>query len=157
MADNHCSPTKVLDRLFKRTHRVHIEIVRRLVKENHIVPLMQHAGKMHAVALTTRKISAQLLLFSSSETKSRDIRAAVDLHRPQLDFFLTIRDRLPNAVGWLHCISKLFDVTQLHGFANNKFSAVNFFATENHLKQRRLARSVWTNHADNRASWNLER
>ena len=60
--------------------------------------------------------------------------------------------QLPETVDINDLVSKLSNFIPLP----NKFSAIDFFAAENHLEQCRLARSVWTNHADNCASWNLE-
>ena len=41
---------EVLQRLFQRTQRVHIQVVRRLVQKQHIRAFFQHLCQVHAVA-----------------------------------------------------------------------------------------------------------
>ena len=53
MADNHRTTGKGLKTFFQGTQRVHIDIIGRLVEEQHITLLLQGDSQMQAVALTT--------------------------------------------------------------------------------------------------------
>jgi hypothetical protein len=44
-------PAKFLQRVFECGQRFHVEIVGRLVEQQHVAAILQHLGQMHAVAL----------------------------------------------------------------------------------------------------------
>jgi hypothetical protein len=54
VADDHGAAGEILQRLFQRAQGIDIEIVGRLVEQQHVGAGFQHLGQMHAVALTAR-------------------------------------------------------------------------------------------------------
>ena len=75
VADDDSAPGKVFESFFESAHRVDIEIVGRLVKEQDVCALLEHAREMHAIALAAGKRADFLLLILSREIKARYIRA----------------------------------------------------------------------------------
>ena len=53
VADDYGTSGKVLKTLLECTQRVHVDIVGRLVEEQHVTLLLQCEGELQAVALTT--------------------------------------------------------------------------------------------------------
>src|SRR5882762_5292232 len=56
MADDHGATGEILQRLLQRAQRVDVEIVGRLVEQQHIGAGFQHLGQMHAVAFAARQL-----------------------------------------------------------------------------------------------------
>ena len=61
--------------------RVDVEIVGRLVEQQHVGAALQHLGEMHAVALAARELADLLLLVGALEVEGADIGAADGISR----------------------------------------------------------------------------
>ena len=55
-------PGKLEQRFFERAQRLDVEVVGRLVEQQHVAAALQHLGQVHAVALAARQLADQLLL-----------------------------------------------------------------------------------------------
>ncbi len=55
MADDHGAAGKILQRLFQRAQGIDVEVVGRLVEQQHVGAGFQHLGQMHAVAFAARE------------------------------------------------------------------------------------------------------
>lgn len=53
---------KVLQCILEVTQHFHVEVVRWLVQEKHVGRLLEHLCKVHAIALTARALTHQLVL-----------------------------------------------------------------------------------------------
>lgn len=73
MGDNHGATGKLGQCIFKRTQGIHVQIVGRFVKQDHVAFLPEHLGQMHAVTLTTRKDTNFFLLVGPFEVESPHI------------------------------------------------------------------------------------
>ena len=73
--DDHGAAGEVLDRVFQRAQRFDVEVVGRLVQQQHVAALLQHLGHVHAVALTARQLADVLLLVRALEVERADIGA----------------------------------------------------------------------------------
>ena len=60
MTDHHHATDKAFHAVFKRTHRVDVDVIGRLIEQDDIGALLQHARQMHAITLSARKISNDL-------------------------------------------------------------------------------------------------
>ena len=68
---NHDGTTcKTLQGFFKRTQRVYVEVIRRLVKQENVRPLFKHLGQVHTIALTTRELRDLFLLITAAEVEA---------------------------------------------------------------------------------------
>ena len=67
---------EVEQRLLERAQRVDVEVVGRLVEQQHVGARLQHLGEMHAVALAARELADLLLLVGALEVEQRAIGAA---------------------------------------------------------------------------------
>ena len=67
--NNYGAAGEVLQSLFESTQSVHVDVVGRLVEQQHVTFLLQCHGKVQAVALTTRKHGNLLLLVGTGEIK----------------------------------------------------------------------------------------
>src|SRR5689334_16958675 len=76
--------------------------------------------------------------------------------RAELDDLVTARNFLPDVLLAVERVTALVDVAELHAFADLEFAAVRLFGAGNHSKQRGLARSVRSDHADDAAGRQLE-
>ena len=71
VTDDDGTACKSLQTFLQGPQRVHVDIVRRLVEQQHISLLFQGDGQMQTVSLTTREHAAFLLLIRTAEVKSR--------------------------------------------------------------------------------------
>src|SRR3954467_6674893 len=72
VADDHSAAGEILQRLLQRAQRIDVEIVGRLVEQQHVGTGLEHLGKMHAVALAARERADFLLLVGALEVECRD-------------------------------------------------------------------------------------
>jgi hypothetical protein len=84
VADDDGAAGEVFERVFERAQRFGIEIVGRFVEQQNVAAGLQHLGKVHAVALTTRQIADLLLLVAALEVERRAIGAAFTSFLPSL-------------------------------------------------------------------------
>ena len=142
------APGKLEERLLECAQCVDIEIIGRLVEQQHIGAGLQHLSKVDAVAFTARELTHLLLLVGTPEIEQRTISTAGHLAAPEIDFVLTTRDLLPHRVGRNQSIAGLIDITELDGLADPEAAAVGHLLAGDQAKQRRLARAVWTDYPD---------
>src|SRR6516165_4916617 len=148
VGDDDRAAGKVEQRLLERAQCVDIEVIGRLVKEQHIGACLEHLGQVDAVALAARELTHRFLLVSAAEVEERTIRAAGHLAAPEIDLVLSTRDLLPRRVGRNQSIAGLIDITELDGLADPEAAAVGHLLTGDQAKERRFARAVWTDHPD---------
>ena len=73
---NHDGSTgEIHQRLLQCTEGVHIEIVGRLVEQEHVRPGLEHLGQMNPVAFSPREDPDRLLLFCPGEIEARAVFA----------------------------------------------------------------------------------
>src|SRR3546814_10644269 len=83
------------DRFFQRAQGVDVEIVGRLVEQQHVGAFLQHLGKVHAVALAARELADLLLLVAAPEVEGADIGARLSLVLAELNDVEPAGDFLP--------------------------------------------------------------
>ena len=71
VADDDGAAGEILQRLFERAQRIDVEIVGRLVEQQHVGAGLEHLGEMHAVALAARERADLLLLVGALEVERR--------------------------------------------------------------------------------------
>src|SRR5690349_22028139 len=137
--------------LLERAQRVDVEIVGRLVEQQEVGALLQHFGQMHAVALAARDLPDLFLLVRAAEVEQRAIGAAGDPAAAEIDLVLPAGDLLPDRVVRAERVARLVDIAELYGFADADMAGIGLFLARYHAEQRRLARAVRADHADNAA------
>ena len=65
VADHHRAAREREQRVLERAHGVDVEVVGRLVEQQHVAALGEHLGEVDAVALTTGELADRLLLVAS--------------------------------------------------------------------------------------------
>src|SRR6516165_3552826 len=147
---------KVEQRLLQRAQCVDIEIVGRLVKEQHVGARLEHLGQVDAVALTARELTHRFLLIGAAEVEQRTISTARHPAAPEIDLVLSTRDLLRHRVGRNQSIAGLIDITELDGLADPEPAAVGHLLTGDHAKERGFAGTIWANHPDDPSRWQPE-
>ena len=87
---------EVEQRLLERAQRVDVEVVRRLVEQQHVAAAAQQLREVHAVALAAGEVADALLLVAALEVEPRDVLARVDLALAELDDVVPAADLLPD-------------------------------------------------------------
>src|SRR5208283_414145 len=106
---------------------------------------------MHAVPLAARKLADLLLLVRPLEVEPAAIGAAVHLAIAELDLVEPARDLLPDVFLGIERVAALIHIAELHGVAEPECARVRRLLADDHLEQRRLARAVRADHADDAA------
>ena len=83
---------EVFETLFKGTQGIDVDVVGRLVEQQHIPFFFERQGQMQAVALSARKDAALLFLVGSGEVEPREISAGIHLSTAHAEGFLTARN-----------------------------------------------------------------
>jgi len=151
MADDDGAAGKVLDRLFERPHGVHIQVVGRLVEEDDVRPLAEHARQVQPVPLAAGKHPYPLLLIVAGKVETGRIGPGVEGYLAQLDGLTPTGDRLPHALLRVEGGAALIDVGDLHRLADTDASCVGLFPAGDEAEQGGLAGPVRADDADDPA------
>src|SRR6185295_8099647 len=87
-------PREVFQSALEGAKGVDVEIVGRLVEQQHIATGLQDLGEMHTVSFATRQIPDTLLLVAPLEVEAGAIRASMDLAVANLHVFDATGDLL---------------------------------------------------------------
>src|SRR6516164_3005107 len=156
MADDDGAAGKILERLFQRAQRIDVEIVGGLVEQQHVGARLEHLGEMDAIAFTARKLADLLLLVRAPEVERRAVGTRIHLALAQEHDIVAARDFLPDVLLALQRITGLVDISKMHRIADPDRAGIRLFLPGNHAEQRRLARAIGTDDADNAARRQLE-
>ena len=151
MGNDHRAAGESQQGFFQRPQRFHVEIVGRLVEQQHIAATAQQLGQMHAVAFAAGQILDELLLIRSLEVEAANVGAGTDLiaaHRDQVE---AIGDFLPDGLAAVEGIARLIDIGQPDGIADPQRAAIRLFLTDQHAEQGGFAGAVGTDDADDAA------
>ena len=75
MADHDRAAREVEQRLLERAQRVDVEVVRRLVEQEHVAAAAEQLCEMDAVPLSAREVAHALLLVGAPEVEPGDVLA----------------------------------------------------------------------------------
>ena len=87
-------PAKACERVLEGAQRVDVEVVGRLVEQQHVAAGLEQLGQVHAVALAAGQHADRLLLVGALEVERGDVGAAVHLAVAELDDVLAVGDLL---------------------------------------------------------------
>src|SRR6185437_6239060 len=109
-----------------------------------------HLREVNAIALAARKHPNLLLLIGAREVEPRHVRTRVHFTRAELQHVFTTADLLPYRLLRIECAT-LIHVSQHDSLTFAYRARIGLFLFRDHAKQRRLARAVWTDDADDSA------
>jgi len=118
VADDDDAPGKGLEAGLQRAERVDIEVVGRLVEEQHVAARLEQLGQVDAVPLPSRQRADELLLVRAAEVEARHVRARGQLARADLDDLGALGDLLEDGLVGRKRIAALVDVAQLDRIAD---------------------------------------
>ena len=149
MADHYGTAGEVLQALLQCTQGVNINIVRRLIEQQHVRLALEREGKMQAVALTAGQHAALLLLVGTGEVKPAQVRACVDLPTAYADELRAVGDGLIHGFVRVDVRVHLIDVAHLDCLAYGERAFVGFLHSHDHAEQSCLACAVGTDYTYN--------
>src|SRR5436305_7827970 len=148
VGDHHRAAGEVEERLLERAQRVDVEVVGRLVEQEHVAPAAQELGEVDSVALAAREVADALLLVAAPEVEPRDVLAGIHLALPQLDRVEAAADLLPDRRRRVEVGARLVDVRELNRVADAQYTPVRGLLAGDHPEQGRLPRAVRPDDAD---------
>src|SRR5262245_6022675 len=151
VADDHGAAGEVLQRLFQRAQRIDVEIVGRLVEQQHIGARLEHLGEMHAVSFAARELADLLLLVGALEVERRTIGTRVHLPLAQKNDVVAAGDFLPDVLLAVERVARLVDIAKVNGLADRDLALVGLLLAGDHPEQRGLAGTIGTDHAHDAA------
>jgi hypothetical protein len=135
-----------------RAQRLDVEIVGRLVEQQHVSAAAEHFRKMHAVALAAGELPDHLLLVRALEVEARCVAATGRRVVADRDVVETVGNLFPCRLAVVELVAALIDVRDLHRIADAQRAGVGFFLPDQHAEKRRLPGTVRTENADDPAS-----
>ena len=156
MADDHSTSSEVLQAFLQSSQRIHIYIVGRLVKQQHITLLLQGKGKLQSVTLTTRECAAKLALISAREVESRDVGTHVDRPSSHAYRLISLRDDVIYCLLWVDILMLLIHIGNLDCLSHLKGSSVSLFQSHDESEKRGLTCTIRPNHTHNAVGWQHE-
>ena len=136
--------------LFERADRIHVQIVGRLVEEQDIGALLQHAGEVNAISFAAGEGADDALLIGATESEAGDVGARVDGHGAELEVLLFFGDRFPDVYIGIEVIARLLNIGQLDALAETELAGVAFFLAGDETEERGFAGAVGSDDADDR-------
>src|SRR5215469_18775340 len=137
--DHHGAAREGEQRLLERPQRLHVEIVGRLIEQQHVAAGTEYLGEVYAVALAAREFPDQLLLLSAAEIEAPDVAARGGFVSPHLDGVETAGDLLPHCLLVIESLTRLVDVGEAHGRADAYLPRIGRLGAGQHAEQRGLA------------------
>ena len=98
MRDDDGATGEILQCIFECTERFGVEIVGRLIEQQHITTGFQKLGQMHPVALTAGQRADLLLLVAALEVEGRAIGTGIHLVPAELDDVITVGNLFPDTL-----------------------------------------------------------
>ena len=132
--DNQGRAREVQKGFFQGPEGFHVQIVGRLIQQQHVAALFQQLGQVQAVALTTGQVANPLLLVAALEVEAANVGSRRRLVVAHLDDIVAVREFLPDGFAAVQ-ISHLVHVGQFHGFADGDVARIRFVETGDHLEQ----------------------
>ena len=129
VADDDGTAGKGLKTFFECSQGVHVDIVGRLVEQQHIALLLQGDGQMQTVTLTTRQHTAFLFLVSTAEVKTTKVCTHVDILTSHADGLVALRYYLINGFCRVDVLMLLVNITELYRLAYCKRACISLFQT----------------------------
>src|SRR5688572_11175558 len=148
---------EVQQRLLERPQRLDVEVVGRLVEQQHVSAALQELGEVHPVALAARELPDVLLLLVAPEVEAPDVAARGGLVIADLDDVLAAGDLLPDGLRVVERVPRLVDAGDLHRRAGADRAGVRLLGARQHAEQRGLARAVRPDDPDDAALREAER
>src|SRR5215216_6579650 len=96
VADDHRAAGEILERLLERAQSLDVEVVGRLVEQQHVAALLEHLGEMDAVALAAGELPDLLLLVGALEVEGADIGAGAELLLAEAEDVEAVGNLLPD-------------------------------------------------------------
>src|SRR6185503_2321850 len=96
VADDHRAAGEILERFLERAQGLDVEVVGRLVEQQHVAALLEHLGEMDAVALTARELADLLLLVRPAEVEGADIGTGAELLLAEAEDVEPVGNLLPD-------------------------------------------------------------
>ena len=94
VADHDRAAGERLEPGLERAQRVDVEVVGRLVEQQHVAARLEHLGEVDPIALAARQLADRLLLVGALEVEARDVRPPVDLTGADLEMLDAAGDLL---------------------------------------------------------------
>src|SRR5436309_2266786 len=157
VTDHHHAAGELEQRLLERPQRVHVEVVGRLVEQQHVGAAPEHAGEVDAVPLAARQILHALLLVGALEVERGHVGPGFAAALAELERVAAVRDRLPYVRLAGQRVTALVHVTEPHGLADAQGARVRLLLPNDDPEQGGLPGAVRADHADDPAGRELER
>jgi hypothetical protein len=126
VADDDRAAGELEERLLERAQRVDVEIVRRLVEEEHVARRSSAAWRGGRGSLAAGEVADLLLLVGPLEVEPRHVGARIDLALPSRIFVLAAGDLLPDRLLGVEALARLVDVRELDGLADRSVPPSGF-------------------------------
>ena len=156
VAAHEAAPAESLQTFLQGPQGVHVEVVGRLVEQDHVCPLLEHASEVDPVSLAPGQVLDLLLLIGAPEIKSSDIPSGIDLGFPKRHSVLAVRDHFPDCLVPVQR-AVLVHVPELHRSPHLDGPRIRLDLTHDHSQKGRLPRAVWPDDADDSTPGQAER
>ena len=124
VADDHGAAGKGFQTLFQGAQGVDVDVVGRLVEQEHVALFLERHGQMQSVALTARKHAAQLVLVGTIEVEAAEVGVDVDIASAHAHQVGSTAHHFVDRLLGVDVFVLLIDVGQLDGFAFLEGAAV---------------------------------
>ena len=149
VADHNSAACKILQALLKRTQRIHIDIIGRLIEQQHIALLLERHSQLQTVSLTARQHAAFLLLIRTGKIETSQIGARIHVTPAQTYQLIAAAHHLVHALGRIYVLMLLVHIRNLDRLANLKRALINLLQPHNQTEQSSLTGTVRADDPDN--------
>ncbi len=156
VARHHDAARELEQRVFERAQGFHIEVVGRLIEQQHIAAGNQGLGQMQPPALPAGELAHDFLLIAALEIEPPAVGTRGHLELAHVENVQPVGNRFPHRLVVGQRLAALVFVHQLDRGADDDLARFGLVLARNHAKQRGLARTVGADDADDGARWQLE-
>ncbi len=152
VADDHHAAGKSENGVLEGPQRVDVEIVGRLVEQQQVAAALEELREVHAVAFAAGQRTHLALLVAALEVEPRHVGPRRDFTLAEHHLVAAVRNLLPDGLVGVERIARLVHISDLDGFAEAQRAGIGLLLPGDHPEERRLARTVGPDDADDAAA-----
>ena len=142
VADDYRTACESLQAFLQSTQGIDVDVVGRLVEQEHVALLLKRHGQVQTIAFATRKHAAEFVLVGTVEVEAAQISVNIDVASAHADQVVATAHHVVDRLVGLDVLVLLIDVGKFHGLAFGEGAAVGFLQAHDEAEEGCLARTV---------------
>ena len=149
MRNDNSTTCKIFQTLFECTQSIDIDIIGRLVEQQHVSFFLQCHSQMQTIPLSTRKHTTKFFLVGSGEIEARKVCTRIDIATSHTDQVITTGDHLINTLVRIDILMLLVYISHFHSLPYFKLTFIDCFQSHDQTEKSCFTGTIRTDNSHN--------